>query len=58
MNEPREKAPPSIDVMSPRPSEISLEGLLLMDLNAWTAAKEAIKRAASSSSSPGPAAER
>ena len=50
MNEPYKQPPPqalSTDVISPRPSEISLEGLLLMDLNAWTAAKEAIKSAAS-----------
>ena len=41
------KTPPRIQMPKPPREEttLSLEGLLMLDLKAWTAAKEAIERA-------------
>jgi hypothetical protein len=41
--------PPPLPLPKPPPPEISLEGLLMLDLQAWTAAKDAIRRASSTS---------
>ena len=40
------KTPPRMELpKSPREETLSLEGLMMLDLSAWTAAKEAVERA-------------
>ncbi len=45
---------PSADFASPRSHEISLEELMMIDLKAWIAAKDAIRRASDPGGRPAP----